>query len=238
VNDENNRIAISPTGRSLMKKLFITGGDRGIGAAIAKRFRDHGYEIIMPTRQDMNLLSLTSIENYFKKNINMEVDCLVNNAGINPLAEIQDIKNSDLIDTVNVNLIAPLLITRALTYGMKKRGYGRIINIGSIWGVVSKEKRCVYSMTKNGIHGITSTLAVELGKYNILVNTVCPGYVNTELTKKNVPLKEAKKIYGEIPLGRFAEPEEIAEIVYYLGSDKNTYMTGQKIVVDGGFTVK
>jgi len=221
-----------------MKTLFITGGNRGIGLAIVKRFRDQGYEIIMPSRQDMNLLSLKSIENYLKKNKNLKVDCLVNNAGINPLAEIQNIKDSDLTDTVNVNLIAPLLITRALADGMKKRGYGRIINIGSIWGVVSKEKRCVYSMTKNGIHGMTNTLAVELGKYNILVNTVCPGYVNTALTKKNVPLKEAKKIYGEIPVGRFAEPEEIAEIVYYFGSEKNTYMTGQKIVVDGGFTVK
>lgn len=221
-----------------MKTLFITGGSRGIGAAIAKHFQKNGYKIIMPSREEMNLLSPSSIEAYFQKNRVPAIDCLVNNAGINPLAEIQEIKDGDLTDAVNVNLIAPLLITRALIDGMKKRDRGRIVNIGSIWGVVAKEKRCVYSMTKNGIHGITSTLAVELGQYNILINTVCPGYVNTELTKKNVPLQEAKKIYGEIPLGRFAEPEEIAEIVYYLGSEKNTYITGQKIVVDGGFTVK
>jgi 3-oxoacyl-[acyl-carrier protein] reductase len=221
-----------------MKTLFITGGSRGIGVAIIKLFQDNGYKIIMPSREEMNLLSPQSIENYFKENRVPAVDCLVNNAGINPLAEIQDIKDNDLMDAVNVNLIAPLLITRALTDGMKKRGRGHIVNIGSIWGVVAKEKRCVYSMTKNGIHGITNTLAIELGKYNILINTVCPGYVNTDLTKKNVPLKEAKKIFREIPLGRFAEPEEIAEIVYYLGSENNTYITGQKVVVDGGFTVK
>ncbi|MGB5217149.1 MAG: SDR family oxidoreductase [Smithella sp.] len=220
-----------------MKTLFITGGSKGIGAAIANQFKNKGYKVIMPSRQEMNLLSPESIAEYFKKN-NMVVDCLVNNAGINPLAEIQKIKDSDLIDTIHVNLIAPLLITRALVGGMKKKGRGRIINIGSIWGIVSKEKRSVYSMTKNGIHGLTNALAVELGKHNILVNTVCPGYTNTELTKKNVPVREARKIFRDIPLGRFAEPKEIATLVYFLGSEKNTYITGQKFIIDGGFTVK
>lgn len=220
-----------------MKTLFITGGSRGIGAAIAKIFQNKGYKVIMPSRDEMNLLSSQSIANYFKKN-NLVVDCLVNNAGINPLAEIQKIKDSDLIDAVNVNLIAPLLITRALIERMKKKGGGRIVNIGSIWGIVSKEKRSVYSMTKHGIHGLTNTLAVELGKYNILINTVCPGYTNTELTKKNVTAKEARKIFRDIPLGRFAEPTEIAAAVYFLGSAENSYITGQNIVVDGGFTVK
>ena len=220
-----------------MKTLFITGGSRGIGAAIAKNFQKKGYKVIMPARDEMNLLSSQSIANYFKKN-NLVVDCLVNNAGINPLAEIQKIKDSDLIDAVNVNLIAPLLITRALIEGMKKKGGGRIVNIGSIWGIVSKEKRSVYAMTKHGIHGLTNTLAVELGKYNILINTVCPGYTNTELTKKNVTAKEARKIFRDIPLGRFAEPTEIAAAVYFLGSAENSYITGQNIVVDGGFTVK
>lgn len=220
-----------------MKTLFITGGSKGIGAAIAIQFKNKGYKVIMPSRQEMNLLSPESIAEYFKKN-NLVVDCLVNNAGINPLAEIQKIKDSDLIDTIHVNLIAPLLITRALVGGMKKKGGGRIINIGSIWGIVSKEKRCVYSMTKNGIHGLTNTLAVELGKHNILVNTVCPGYTNTELTKQNVPMREARKIFKDIPLGRFAEPKEIATLVYFLGSEENTYITGQKLIIDGGFTVK
>ena len=111
-----------------MKTLFITGGSKGIGAAIAIQFKNKGYKVIMPSRQEMNLLSPESIAEYFKKN-NLVVDCLVNNAGINPLAEIQKIKDSDLIDTIHVNLIAPLLITRALGGGMKRKG-GRIINIG------------------------------------------------------------------------------------------------------------
>ena len=118
---------------------------------------------------------------------------------------------------------------------MKMNRFGRIINIGSIWAVVSKEGRCVYSATKNGIHGVTNTLAVELAPYNILVNTVCPGFTLTELTKKNNTEEQIKNIVKDIPLGRMAEPEEIAEVVYFLGTEKNTYLTGQKITVDGGF---
>ncbi len=221
-----------------MKTLFITGGSRGIGAAIADKFIKDDYHVIMPARGEMDLSSPVSIKKYFKKNSGIKVDCIVNNAGVNPLAFVDELTDEEIFETVNVNLIAPLMITRALVKGMKKRGCGRIVNIGSIWGVVSKEKRAVYSMTKNGIHGLTNTLAVELGGDNILVNTVCPGYTNTELTKKNVPLPEAKNISKDIPLGRFAEPEEIAEIVYFLGSSRNTYITGQKIVIDGGFTIK
>jgi 3-oxoacyl-[acyl-carrier protein] reductase len=215
-----------------MKTLFITGASRGIGAATAEKFRMEGYSVIAPTRKEMDLLSKNSVEKYLKKNGKISVDCIVNNAGINPLAFADELTDKELFDTVNVNLIAPILIARAFIKGMKMRNYGRIVNIGSIWAVVSKEKRAVYSMTKNGIHGLTNTLAVELGRYNILSNTVCPGYTNTELTKKNVPAIEAKKISKDIPLARFAE------LVYFLGSDKNTYITGQKIAIDGGFTVK
>lgn len=221
-----------------MKTLFITGGSRGIGAQTVKRFKKEGYTVIAPSRSEMDLLNPASIESYMKNNRSLKVDCIVNNAGINPLGSIGEITDRDLYDAVNVNLIAPVLIVRGLVGSMIKRGYGRIVNIGSIWGVVSKEKRAVYSMTKNGIHGLTNTLAVELGAHNILVNTVCPGYTNTELTKKNVPPAQARKIAKDIPLGRFAEPREIASLIYFLGSEQNTYITGQKIASDGGFTAK
>jgi 3-oxoacyl-[acyl-carrier protein] reductase len=219
------------------KTVFITGASRGIGLATAQKFEKEGYSVIAPSRSEMDLMSTDSINEYFHKN-DITADCVVNNAGINPLAFIEDIKDQDLIDTVNINLIAPVLITRALVRRMKERRYGRIVNIASIWGVVSKEKRTSYSITKNGIHGLTNTLAVELGGYGILVNTICPGFTNTELTKKNVPEEEARKLCENIPAGRFAEPEEIASAVYYFGSEQNTYITGQKIVVDGGFTIR
>lgn len=219
------------------KVVLITGTSRGIGLATAKKFAEGGYTIIAPTRSEMDLTSPESIRAYFDRN-NLTVDCIVNNAGINPLSKIEDISDQDLQETLNVNLVAPVLIIRALVSSMKERRYGRIVNVSSIWGVVSKEKRTVYSTAKNGLHGITNTLAVELGAYNILVNTVCPGFTNTELTKKNVPPEEAKNISANIPLGRFAEPDEIASIIYFLGSDHNSYITGQKIIIDGGYTSK
>ena len=219
------------------KSVFITGASRGIGLATAKKFTQAGYTIIAPTRSEMDLSSPESIRSYFEQE-NLNVDCIVNNAGINPLANIEDVEDSDLNETLAVNLVAPMLILKALVPFMKERRYGRIINISSIWGVVSKEKRVVYSTAKNGLHGITNTLAVELGPFNILVNTVCPGFTNTELTKKNVAPEEAQKLALYIPVGRFAEPDEIASIIYFLGSEQNTYITGQKIVVDGGFTAR
>jgi 3-oxoacyl-[acyl-carrier protein] reductase len=221
----------------MTKTVFITGASRGIGLATADRFTREGYTVIAPSRAEMDLMSPESINSYFSRN-SISADCVINNAGINPLAYIDEITDQDLLDTVQVNLIAPVLITRALVKGMKERKYGRIINIASIWGVVSKEKRTSYSVTKNGIHGLTNTLAVELGKYNILANTVCPGFTNTELTKKNVPIEEAEKLCANIPAGRFAEPDEIASVIYFLGSDQNSYITGQKISVDGGYTAQ
>ena len=96
----------------------------------------------------------------------------------------------------------------------------------------------MYSAAKNGIHGITNALALECAESNVLVNTVCPGFTLTELTKKNNTPDEIKRISADIPAKRMAEPCEIAEAVYFLASEKNTYLTGQKILVDGGYTIK
>lgn len=221
----------------MAKTVLITGGSRGIGKAAAEVFACNGYTVIAPTRSEMDLASSDSIINYFERT-RLKADCIINNAGINPLSPIEEMKDHDLEETININLKAPALIVRALVGGMKERNFGRIVNISSIWGVVSKEKRAVYSITKNGLHGLTNTLAVELGPYNILVNTVCPGFTNTELTKKNVSVSEAEVIAADIPLRRFAEPKEIASLIYFLGSEENTYITGQKIVIDGGFTAR
>ena len=137
---------------------------------------------------------------------------------------------------IAINLVAPIKLLRGFTGSMKQKKYGRIVNIGSIWAVVSKGGRCVYSATKNGIHGVTNTLAVELAADNILVNTVCPGFTMTELTVKNNTPEEIAQISANIPMQRMAKPEEIAEVVYFLCSEQNTYLTGQKITVDGGYT--
>ena len=96
----------------------------------------------------------------------------------------------------------------------------------------------MYSAAKNGIHGITNALALELGPHGILVNTVCPGFTLTELTRKNNTEEEIAAISAGIPVRRMAEPDEIAKLIYFLGSDENTYITGQKIAIDGGYSAQ
>lgn len=218
-----------------MRKALITGGSRGIGKAICSRFEQEGYQVFAPSRKEMDLNQPESVEEYIRKYRDVQFDAIVNNAGINEINEITDITDDELGSMLNINLASPIRLLRGFVGNMKAQGYGRIVNIGSIWAVVSKQGRYVYSATKNGIHGVTNTLAVELAPYNILVNTVCPGFTLTELTYKNNTHEQIDEICRDIPLGRMAQPQEIAEVVYFLCSEKNTYLTGQKITVDGGF---
>ena len=118
---------------------------------------------------------------------------------------------------------------------MQERKFGRIINITSIFGVISKAKRSIYTTTKFGLRGLTVTSAIELAPYNVLVNSVSPGFVLTELTKSILSEEEMKNLASQVPIGRFAEPDEISHVVLFLASPLNTYLTGQNIVVDGGF---
>ena len=110
------------------------------------------------------------------------------------------------------------------------------MNISSIWGIRTKEYRSLYSGTKFGLIGQTKALARELAQHNILVNAVCPGFTNTELTATSLTPIQLSNTIQDVPLGRLAEPHEIAELVAFLISDKNSYLTGQAITIDGGYT--
>ena len=168
-----------------MRKVLITGASRGIGKAIAEKFKEEGYILVCPTRQEMDLSDPRSVEVYIANHKDEYFDVIVNNAGVNEINEITQIKDDELTQMMQINLISPIRLLRGFVGKMKEKRYGRIVNIGSIWATVSKGGRCVYSATKNGVHGVTNTLAVELAPYNILVNTVCPGFTLTELTYKN-----------------------------------------------------
>lgn len=221
-----------------MKTVLVTGGSRGIGKAICERFLLAGYRVVAPTREEMDLADASSVKDYIAHNQDKVFDVIVNNAGINDIHNIEQITDEEIDRAMAINLTSPMRLLRGFVGGMKRQGYGRIVNIGSIWAVVSKAGRCVYSATKNGIHGVTNTLAIELAPSGILVNTVCPGFTLTELTYQNNSSEQIAAICTEIPLGRMAEPSEIAELVFFLGSEQNTYITGQKITIDGGFTEK
>ncbi|HVO83578.1 MAG TPA: SDR family oxidoreductase [Syntrophobacteria bacterium] len=218
-----------------MRRALITGGSRGIGAAIVQKFSQEDVDVVAPTRAQLDLLSNESIDG-FLASLNSPIDIIVNNAGINVLASATEIADGDIRDALQTNLVAPLRLTRKLAPQMMARGFGRVVNISSIFSLVSKRFRVSYSASKAGLNGLTRTLAVEMAPFNVLVNAVAPGYVDTELTRQNNSAQDLQAICTTIPMGRLAQTSEIAEVVFFLCSDKNTYITGQVIVVDGGFT--
>jgi 3-oxoacyl-[acyl-carrier protein] reductase len=218
-----------------MQTALVTGASRGIGAAIAKELASAGCQLLIPSRAELDLASDQSIESYLSS-LNQPVDILVNDAGINRIAILENVRSEDVTNTLQINLLAPFRLIQFLAPQMKTRKYGRIVNISSLWSIVSKAGRTSYTMSKTALNGMTRSLAVELAPFNILINAVAPGYVMTDLTRQNNSPTEIEKISRSIPVQRLAEPKEIASVVAFLCSEQNTYLTGQTIVVDGGYT--
>ena len=119
---------------------------------------------------------------------------------------------------------------------MKEQQWGRIVNVASVFGIVSRAGRGSYSASKHALVGFTKTAALEWGRDNILVNALCPGYVETELTYENNTMEQIRGLISSVPLQRLAKPAEIAAVAYFLGSEENTFITGQPVVADGGLT--
>lgn len=216
------------------KTVFLTGASRGIGKAIYKKLKRRGYHIIAPTHQELDLNKSTSINRYIEKHKNLKVDILINNAGINFPQWIEELDEDNLRNTLEINLISPIKIIRAFVPHMKKQKWGRIVNISSMFGLIARGKQTPYVASKHGLNGVTKTLALELGPFNILTNSVCPGFVKTDLVLRNPPEKLVA-LAKDVPLGRLAEPDEIAELVSFLISAKNTYINGACIAIDGGY---
>ncbi len=216
-----------------MRRVLITGASRGIGKAIKSILSDN-FDVVAPTRNELNLSDNQSILDFVAKH--NKFDVLINNAGINIIKPTNTISNDDIREINQINLEAPLLLSRAVLPFMKQQEYGRIVTISSIWGIRSKEHRTLYSATKFGVIGQVKGLAREFAEHNILVNAVCPGFTDTELTRSSLSSEKRDEMMSQVPMKRFAHPEEIAHLVEFLVSEKNSYLTGQAIVIDGGFT--
>ena len=218
------------------KTVFLTGGARGIGAAIRDKMVTEGYSVISPSREELDLASRVSVEAYLSGHSDIRADVLINNAGISVPEKISEISWDTWNMTLQTNLSSAVRLIQYFAPGMSSRGYGRILNTSSILGLVTKEGRATYSMTKAAMNALTRSAAFEFGSGGVLVNSLAPGYIDTELTRKNNPPSELASVIRSIPLGRMADPREIASVAVFLVSDQNTYLTGQTIVVDGGFT--
>ena len=219
------------------KTALITGASGGIGKSIKESLINEQIEVISPSRSELDLSSSESI-NDFLTNLSKSIDILVNNAGILKVGKHNELSSSDFQEILQVNVIAPFVLMSKLSDSMKENKFGRIVNISSIWSQVSREGRSIYSASKAAVDSLTRSFALELSSYNILVNSIAPGYVNTELIKKNNSQTELDYIKKNIPLGRFAETSEIANLVTFLCSEKNSYITGQVITIDGGYILK
>lgn len=226
----------------------MTGGARGIGRAIVERLHADGAQVLVTGRRraaggldgfeyrGVDFADSSALESFAEDARDWAPDVLVNNAGVNKLSPFAEIEPDDFDRIQAVNVRAPMLLCRAVVPGMRERGWGRIVNIASIWSVVSRAGRGSYSASKFALDGLTAALAAEVAADGVLANCVSPGVVDTELTRSVLGEEGIARLVADVPAGRLARPEEIAALVVWLAGPENTFVSAQNIVIDGGFS--
>ncbi|XEC97172.1 3-oxoacyl-ACP reductase FabG [Paenibacillus tarimensis] len=238
--------------------VLVTGASRGIGAAIAGRFAGEGMNLVIhylhshEAANETARLCMTSGSNVMTVSADLRSreqlqrmqeklashdmlpDILVNNAGISHYGLLSDVSDEEWDNVMSVNLKGMFMCTQLFMPAMVSRKYGRIINVSSIWGMSGASCEVLYSTTKGGINAFTKALAKELAPSGITVNAVAPGVVETRMND-NLNDGEKAALTEEIPLGRFAHPDEIASLVYFLALPESGYITGQVISPNGGW---
>jgi 3-oxoacyl-[acyl-carrier protein] reductase len=240
----------------MKKYALVTGGSRGIGRAICLKLAEAGYPVIINFKSNEAEARITlelitgkggeaellpfdvskkddtekALESWANAHQDAYIACLVNNAGIRRDNLLVFMNDEEWSDVVGTNLGSFFYVTRKLLKDMLINKYGRIVNVVSLSGIKGLPGQTNYSAAKAGVIGATKALAQEVGRKNVTVNAVAPGYIRTDMTK-DLDEKEHKAI---IPLNRFGEPEEVAEVVAFLASDKASYITGEVISVNGG----
>ena len=241
-----------------MKTVLITGGSRVIGKAVAIKFAEKGNQIIInyvsektdteklknelleAGAKDVLLIKADvsnseDVKNMVKESIEKfeKIDILVNNAGITKDNLLMRMSEEEFDQVIQINLKGTYLVTKEVTKYMMKKRSGSIVNLASVVGVAGNAGQCNYAASKAGIIGFTKSIAKELASRNIRANAVAPGFIETDMT--NVLKEEIKEnINSQIPLRRMGSAKEVAELVYFLGEDASSYITGQVINVDGG----
>lgn len=239
---------------------LVTGASRGIGRAIATSLASSGYRVIVNYRSNAaqadslcseiaaaggeavalqgDVAKPADVEamNAYLTRENIYIDVLVNNAGVlrdNLFVMMSDAQWDEVIDT---NLKGVFLMSRAIVRGMIEKRRGKIINVVSISGLVGTPAQANYAASKGGVIAMTRSLAKELARYNITVNCVAPGFVETDMLSE-MNERQLAEMLKLVPMKRAAKPEEVANLVQFVASDACSYMTGQTLVIDGGLSV-
>lgn len=239
---------MSHTPASPRRKALVTGGTQGIGRAIAERLCADGLDVtvtgVSPDGAGPKACAYLAVD--FADTAQTEAfaarvgqagfSILVNNAGINKISPFAEIAPEDFERIQKINVTAPFRLIKAVLPHMQAEGWGRIITISSIWGRISKAQRGAYSTSKFAVDGMTAALAAEVAGQGILANCVAPGFIDTELTRTVLGEQGIAELVKQVPAGRLGRPQEIAALVSWLVGDENTFISGQNIVIDGGFT--
>ena len=232
------------------KKILITGASRGIGKDIALKSKEKGYEVLGTSTTNegvsslkengihglqLNLNDKKSVEsfNYLLTQEHPDIAVLVNNAGITRDNIVLRMTEEDWMDVLNVNLNGSFRISKTVLKFMLKKRWGRILNITSTSASTGNRGQANYAAAKAGIEAFSKSLAKEVGSRGITVNSIAPGYIQTDMTKV-ISEKVKEEILSQIPLSRFGKPEEISQLVDFLISDEASYITGQTIHINGG----
>ena len=236
------------------KNVLVTGCSRGIGLAIAKKLIDEGYFVVGTSRSKIDLANLLGSDNCLHQAVDISneddislmieslikqeihIHCLVNNAGITKDQLFMRMNSDDWNSVINTNLNGVFYLTKSLIKSMVKSKYGRIVNISSVAGLMGNAGQVNYASSKAALSGFTKSLAKELASRNITVNNVCPGFIESDMTKE-LSDAQIENALQQIPLQRFGTAEEVASLVAYLLSDAANYITGQELSIDGGMYI-
>ena len=235
-----------------MKTALITGGTRGIGRAMVELFCERGYLVAFTYKNSIELANELAVKTgalairadaesesdiiYAVNTALGQLDCLINNAGVPAFSLFTDTSLAEWQRIFTINLNSAFVYSRETAKYMISNHFGRIINIGSMWGITGSSCEVAYSSSKAALHGMTKALAKELGPSGIAVNAIAPGLIDTDMNAALSP-DVISEIIEETPLMRVGTPRDVASLAYFLASDEASFITGEVISVNGGYLI-
>jgi 3-oxoacyl-[acyl-carrier protein] reductase len=217
-----------------MRNILILGGSGAIGCAIGERLRKDAM-VYSASSKDVDLSNPESVEEFIESTSHVNFDTVIHSAGLNVVGNFEYSEQSNIKKSVEANLLGFLPIVDHCIPYWQKTGTGRLVIISCLYSQFARRGRLPYVISKHGLLGAVKTLSIEFAPW-CLVNAVAPGYIDTPMTRKNNPPNIIEEIESNIPMGKLGNPDQVARAVEFLASEDNTYITGQEIIVDGGYS--